>query len=216
MDGARLTLWRTAAASALACRAMARTDAAHLLMVGAGALARFLIEAHASVRPLTRISIWNRSSAAADVLAASLRAGGFEASAVSDLEGTALQADIISVATLATSPLILGQWLKPGCHLDLVGAFNLTMREADDDALLRARVVVDTGAALTEGGDVAVAIKAGSYGQDAVLGTLVDLVAGRITPRRNDQDITLFKSVGASLEDLAAAMLVNRLQNAAT
>lgn len=214
MDGARLTLWRTAAASALASQAMARRDATRMLMVGAGALARFLIEAHASVRPISEIEIWNRSPAGAEMLAEEMRRRGFNASAVNDLEDAARKADLISCATLSASPLILGRWLKAGAHLDLVGAFNLSMREADDEALQRARVLVDTKAALGEGGDVAVAIKAGAYRADQVIGTLFDLAAGTITPRHHDAEITLFKSVGASLEDLAAAMLVHDLMQA--
>ena len=214
IDGARLTLWRTAAASALASRSMARKGASHMLMVGAGALARFLVEAHANVLPLTRIDVWNRTRTGADRVVADLCARGFNASVSDDLEASARRADLISCATLATSPLMMGDWLKPGSHLDLVGAFNLSMREADDTALQRARVVVDTSAALVEGGDVAVAIRAGTYNARQPLGTLSDLVAGTITPRRTDEDITLFKSVGASLEDLAAAMLVQTLISA--
>jgi ornithine cyclodeaminase len=135
---------------------------------------------------------------------------GCDARLCDDLEKDSSRADLISCATLSQSPLIMGRWLKPGCHLDLVGAFNMAMREVDDAALGRARVLVDTDAALSEGGDVAAAIASGHYRADAVLGTLFDLVAGRVTPRRNGDDITLFKSVGASLEDLAAAMLVER------
>ncbi|MGL4437978.1 MAG: ornithine cyclodeaminase family protein [Bosea sp. (in: a-proteobacteria)] len=211
LDGARLTLWRTAAASALASQAMARRDASRMLMVGAGALARFLIEAHSSVLPITDVDIWNRSPASAEALAKDMRDRGIKARAVNDLEAATGEADLISCATLSTTPLIMGNWLKPGAHLDLVGAFNMSMREADDEALQRARVLVDTAAALKEGGDVAVAIKAGAYSAEKVIGTLFDLVTGRITPRRSDDEITLFKSVGASLEDLAAAMLVHEL-----
>ncbi len=215
MDGARLTLWRTAAASALASRAMARKDASRMLMVGAGALARFLVTAHASVLPLTHIEVWNRTRASAERIVADLAARGLAASVSDELEASARHADLISCATLATAPLILGEWLKPGSHLDLVGAFNLSMREADDEALSRARVIVDTPAALTEGGDVAVAIRAGAYDAGRPLGTLADLAAGRINPRSDASEITLFKSVGASLEDLAAAMLVQKLSRPA-
>jgi ornithine cyclodeaminase/alanine dehydrogenase-like protein (mu-crystallin family) len=211
MDGARLTLWRTAAASALASQAMARPGASRMLMVGAGALARFLIAAHSSVRPISDIDIWNRSPAAAEALADDLRQRGIKSRAVTDLETAAKAADLISCATLSTAPLILGRWLKPGAHLDLVGAFNLSMREADDEALQRARVLVDTHAALSEGGDVAVAIRSGAYRADQVTGTLFDLSQGCVSPRGGDTDITVFKSVGASLEDLAAAMLVQSL-----
>ena len=209
MDGARLTLWRTAAASALASRAMARPTASRMLMVGAGALAGFLVRAHASVRPLAAIEVWNRSAGGAERVVAALAASGLPASVSHDLERSAREADIIACATLATSPLIKGEWLRPGAHLDLVGAFNMSMREADDEALERGRVVVDTPAALSEGGDVAVAIKAGTYDGKAVLGTLFELCAGTIAPRLSDSDITVFKSVGAALEDLSAAILVH-------
>ncbi len=208
LDGARLTLWRTAAASALAARSMARAEASRLLMVGAGALAPFLIRAHMSVRPIREVAIWSRTPASAEALAGQLAAEGLPVRASADLEGEARRADIVSCATLSTSPLIQGDWLAPGAHLDLVGAFNLSMRESDDAALQRARVVVDTPAALNEGGDVAVAIKAGTYEAEQVLGDLRALVSGDILVRRGDQDVTLFKSVGTALEDLAAAILV--------
>lgn len=208
MDGARLTLWRTAAASALASRAMARPDSRRMAMVGAGALAGFLVRAHATVLPLQDIAVWNRSPGGAERVVAELRAQGYPAHVSPDLEASVRAADLVSCATLATSPLIRGAWLKPGAHLDLVGAFNLSMREADDQALNAGRVVVDTQAALSEGGDVAVAIKAGAYARDRVLGTLSDLCSGAIRVRQSDRDITVFKSVGASLEDLCAAILV--------
>lgn len=210
MDGARLTVWRTAAASALASSLMARPDARRLAMIGAGALAPYLTRAHRSVRPIDHVTIWNRSPAAAARLAALLESEGVAASVALDPRAAVEGADIVSCATLSTAPLVRGAWLQPGAHLDLVGAFNLSMREADDEALRRARVVVDTKAALNEGGDVAVAIKAGAYSAEQVLGDLADLVAGRISPRSGPQDITLFKSVGAALEDLAGAILVHR------
>ena len=210
MDGARLTVWRTAAASALASSLMARPDARRLAMIGAGALAPYLTRAHRSVRPIDQVMIWNRSPAAAARLAALLESEGVAASVAPDPRAAVEGADIVSCATLSTAPLVEGAWLQPGAHLDLVGAFNLSMREADDEALRRARVVVDTKAALNEGGDVAVAIKAGAYRAEQVLGDLADLVAGRIAPRSGPRDITLFKSVGAALEDLAAAILVHR------
>jgi ornithine cyclodeaminase/alanine dehydrogenase-like protein (mu-crystallin family) len=213
-DGARLTLWRTAAASALAARAMARADSATMLMVGAGALSRFLVQAHASVLPLSRILIWNRSPAGARQVADALQAAGLDATATEDLRAAVEAADLVSCATLSTAPLIRGEWLRPGQHLDLVGAFNMSMREVDDATLSRARVMVDTPAALSEGGDVAVAIRSGAFEASSVIGTLFDLAAGRLLPRAAASDITLFKSVGASLEDLAAAMLAWRLMAA--
>jgi ornithine cyclodeaminase/alanine dehydrogenase-like protein (mu-crystallin family) len=209
LDGARVTLWRTAAASALAAGKLARKETSRMVMAGAGMLAPFLIRAHASVFPLTDITIWNRSHQAAEALAATLAAEGLPVRASADLEAEVRRADLVSCATLAREPFLRGDWLKAGAHLDLVGAFNLSMREADDVALARAQVWVDTDAACTEGGDVAVAIRAGSYARDAVRGTLFDLCQGP-RPAREADAITLFKSVGAAIEDLAAASLVWR------
>ena len=208
MDGNRLTLWRTAAASALAARYMTRENASHMLMVGAGALAPFLIKAHRAVRPLTDIAIWARRPEAAIAVVEELARDGIEARAVTDLEGEARTADLISCATNATEPLIHGKWLKRDAHLDLIGAFTMQMREADAEALNRARVVVDSQKAIGEGGDVAVAIAEGSYSADRIAGTLGDLCHGRIAGPAADGGITLFKSVGVSFEDLAAAVAV--------
>ena len=207
LDGTRLTLWRTAAASALAARYLAREDARELLLVGAGALAPFLVRAHASQRPIARVAIWNHRPEGARKLAASLAAAGFCASAVENLQDAVREADIVSCATLAQAPLISGGWLRPGQHVDLIGAYNMQMREVDDAALRRARVFVDTPAALTEGGDVAQALASGAISRTDVVGDLPALVSG--APGRGAaEEITLFKSVGAAIEDLAAAMLV--------
>jgi ornithine cyclodeaminase/alanine dehydrogenase-like protein (mu-crystallin family) len=208
MDGARITAWRTAAASALAARYLARSDASRMLMVGAGALAPFFIKAQASVFPLTDIAVWNHNAGSSTRLVAELRQDGLPVRVARDLEVEARQADIISCATLATTPLIKGAWLKPGAHLDMAGAFTLGMREADDDALHSASVFIDTKAALTEGGDVAVAIKAGACSVSQVRGDLFDLCRGTVTGRASGDEITLFKSIGTAIEDLAAAGLV--------
>jgi len=209
MDGTRLTLWRTAAASALAARHLARSDAKSLLLVGAGAMAPFLARAHASQRRIERIAVWNHRPEGAHRLAQGLIAQGFRAHATGRLEEAVREADIISCATLSQTPLVAGAWLKAGQHLDLVGAFNMHMREADDAALKRARVFVDTAAAFEEGGDVALALKSGALARADVVADLAALVRG--APGRGaDEEITLFKSVGAAIEDLAAAMLVWR------
>lgn len=208
MDGNRLTLWRTAAASALAARYLANPTASKMLMVGAGGLAPFLIKAHRAVRPLADIAIWARRPEAAEAVVAQLASDGIDARAITDLEGEARTADIISCATNATEPLIHGRWLKRDAHLDLVGAFTMQMREADADALQRGRVVVDSAKAIGEGGDVAIAIGEGSYTADSIAGTLTDLCHGRIPGHAEGGEITVFKSVGVSLEDLAAAIAV--------
>ncbi len=116
-------------------------------------------------------------------------------------------ADIISCATLSQAPLVAGAWLAAGQHLDLVGAFSMRMREADDAALKRARIFVDTEAAMSEGGDVALGLKSGAIARADVAGDLAALVRGA-PGRGGEREITLFKSVGAAIEDLAAAMLV--------
>jgi ornithine cyclodeaminase/alanine dehydrogenase-like protein (mu-crystallin family) len=207
LDGTRLTLWRTAAASALAARYLARKDARELLLVGAGALAPFLARAHASQRPISRIAIWNHRPEGARKLATSLSAEGLAARAVEDLEHAVGEADIVSCATLSQAPLISGGWLRPGQHVDLIGAYNMQMREVDDAALQRARVFIDTPAALSEGGDVAQGLANGAISRADVVADLPALVSG--APGRGAaEEITLFKSVGAAIEDLAAAMWV--------
>ena len=209
LDGTRLTQWRTAAASALAARYLARADSRKLLIVGAGALAPFLVRAHASQRLIDSVEIWNHRPEGARKLADSLAAQGFDARAVESLQEAVPRADIVSAATLSEVPLIAGAWLQPGQHVDLVGAFNLRMREADDLALRRSRVFIDTPAALSEGGDVAAAIASGALARSDVVADLAALVRGA-PGRGGDDEITLFKSVGASIEDLAAAILVWR------
>jgi ornithine cyclodeaminase/alanine dehydrogenase-like protein (mu-crystallin family) len=177
-------------------------------MVGSGSLAPFLIRAHMSQRPIREVSLWNHRPEKAESLAAELRAEGLPVKAVTDLEGAVREADLVSCATLSTAPIVKGEWLKEGAHLDLVGAFNLKMREADDEALRRSDVYIDTDAARTEGGDVALSLQAGAIADDHVRGTLANLC--RQPPQRGDKAITVFKSVGTALEDLAAAIVVWR------
>ncbi|HXH01762.1 MAG TPA: ornithine cyclodeaminase family protein [Candidatus Competibacteraceae bacterium] len=211
LDGAALTARRTAAASALAAGYLARADARHLLIVGTGALAPNLAAAHAGVRPITRISVWGRDPAKAETLAARLRGDGLPAAAVADLAATAAQADIVSCATLSQQPLIQGAWLKPGAHLDLVGGFTPAMREADDEAVRRASVFVDTRqGAGHEAGDIVQPLASGVLTPASILADLHELCRGQHPGRRRDDEITLFKSVGASLEDLVAAVLAYR------
>ncbi len=211
LDGAELTLRRTACASALAARYLAREDARVLLMVGAGKLAPHLIAAHATARPLEQVLIWARREEAAHKLAAAVRPAGHDVRVVTNLEAAVRQADTISCATLATEPLIRGEWLGTGQHLDLVGAFTPEMREADSEALQRARVFVDTYAgALTESGEVIQAIDEGCIDRSDIIADLTELAQGKIAGREAEEDITLFKSVGTALEDLAAAELVLR------
>ena len=206
LDGTRLTHWRTAAVSALGADILARPDASRLLIVGSGALAPFLARAHASVRPPSHVAVWNHRPAGAARLAEALRADGLPAVAVTDLEAAVRSADVVSCATLSTIPLIEGAWLRPGQHLDLVGAFTMAMREADDEALRRARVAVCTPAGLSEGGDVAIAIRDGVLRAADVL-DLGALCRAEVQGRLGPDDITLFKPVGTAIADLATAIL---------
>jgi ornithine cyclodeaminase len=240
-------------------------------MVGAGALAPYLIAAHASVRPIAEVFIWNRNPEKAERLAAHLNEGrngtlsplwgegsprsglgeGLSSAAsktphpsvgkadrhllpqgekvgarppsvtaVADLESAVRQADVVSCATLSAEPLVKGAWLKPGAHLDLVGAYTPAMRECDDAAVRRARIFVDTRAgALNEAGDIVLPITAGIIGEGDIAGDLFDLcraaIGGR-AGRESDDEITLFKSVGSAIEDLAAAALAWKRMKPAT
>jgi alanine dehydrogenase len=215
MDGRVLTAWRTAAASALAASFLARADASHLVMIGAGALAPHLVRAHASVRPIRRVTLWNRTFARAEEVANMLSGDGFELSVAESLDDAVREADIVSCATLATAPLVKGAWLKDGAHLDLVGSFRPHMREADDTAVTRARLYVDARAALREAGDLSYPLAHGIIREQDIQGDLFELCRGTAPGRSAAgrgaaSEITLFKSVGNAIEDLAAAMLVWR------
>lgn len=209
IDGTRLTQWRTACASALAASWLAREDASSLLVIGAGALSAFLARAHAAVRPIRRIQIWNRTAANAGKVAAELRAEGFDAAVAGDLDEAVGRADIVSAATISTEPLVRGAALRPGTHVDLVGAFTPAMRESDDETIRRARVFVDTRAGATrEAGDIVQAIASGALAAEDIVADLHELARGEKRGRDSADEITLFKSVGAALEDLAAGIAV--------
>ncbi|HEY2617471.1 MAG TPA: ornithine cyclodeaminase family protein [Acetobacteraceae bacterium] len=202
IDGGELTRRRTAAASALAGSFLAREDAASLLVVGSGHVGGLMAEAYRVVRPIERVMVWNIRPAGAERLAA--RLGG---EAVTDLAAAVRQADIVSCATLSREPLVRGEWLRQGTHLDLIGGFTPAMREADDAAVQRSCVFIDTDAALTEAGDLLDPIAHGVLRHADIAGSLFTLCRGETPGRRDATEITLFKSVGSALEDLAAAGL---------
>ena len=209
IDGGELTARRTAATSALAARFLARADARTLLIVGTGRIARELASFHVALRPtLTSVLVWGRSSAHAATLVRELARQGIGATVAEDLGRAVAGADIVSCATLSMAPLIHGEWVRPGTHVDLVGGYTPAMREADDALIARARVFVDTReGALREAGDIVAPIAAGVLRADAVA-DLEDLCRGRKAGRQAADEITVFKSVGAALEDLAAAIEV--------
>lgn len=209
MDGTELTLRRTACASALAADYLVNKNVDTLLMIGTGNLAPHMIKAHCVVRNYSRILIWGRNEEKAERLALSLNIKDKEILAKNDLKEALNVADVISCATLTQKPLIMGDWIKPGQHLDLVGAFTPDMAEADSKAVAMSKVVVDTyEGALSESGELINALKEGRIKKEHILSDLRELVLEEKNIRKDSNDITLFKSVGTALEDLAAAELV--------
>jgi ornithine cyclodeaminase/alanine dehydrogenase-like protein (mu-crystallin family) len=205
IDGTALTYRKTAADSALGSSLLSRPDAETLLMVGAGGMAPYLLAAHRALRPsIRRTILWNRSAGKARALAE--LCGG---EAVGDLESAVRSADIVSCATASTAPLILGEWLKPGAHLDLVGAFTPDMRECDDEAVIRARLFVDSRwFAIDQPGDLSSPLRRGVIKRDRVEGDLFDLCGKGLAPPRAPGDITLFKNGGGAHLDLFTALYI--------
>ena len=213
IDGEAMIFRKTAADSALGASFLARQDARTMVMVGAGALAPYLVGAHRSVRPsLERVLVWNRTAARAEALAGRLRADGIEAAAADDLRTALGEADLISSATMSEVPLIAGAALKPGVHVDLVGSFTLTMREADDEALSRARIFCDTRDCIDRTGELAGPIERGIIAREAIEGDLFDLCQGVSEGRRSAAEITLYKNGGGGHLDLFVSQhLIARL-----
>ena len=209
MDAPSLTAKRTAAASALASQFMSREESETLLVVGTGTLAPQLIAAHATVRPIKKVYVWGRSLKKAKMVCQQVAALDVDCQPIEDLEKYIGQADIISCATLSKEPLIFGKWLQPGQHLDMVGAYRPDMREMDDDCLIGSRIFVDNfESAVRETGDLAIPIANGVISKEDLEADLFTLAKGDYDIKRQARDITVFKSVGHALEDLAAAKLV--------
>lgn len=189
IDGNELTARRTAAASALAASKLARPQSRRLLVLGRGRVGRLLPEAYRAVLPIDTVTVWHRGAGI-------------------DLEQAVRSADIVSCATLAETPLVRGEWLQPGSHLDLIGSFTPQMREADDACFAGAAIHVDTEEAWAKSGDLLGPMSRGVFSVADVRGTLATLCRGQAPGRRDEAERTVFKSVGTALEDLAAAMLV--------
>ncbi len=211
LDGTELTRRRTAATSALAARFLARPDASRLLMIGTGAMAPHLIASHRRVRPIRSVRIWGRRPERAAALAQTMSDADFDVETTVDLEASVRWADVVSCATLTETSLVRGEWLRCGQHLDLIGAFTPQMREADDAALSRSHIYVDTrSGALVEAGEIVQGIASGAITPADIRGDLHDLTRGSAVARTSADEITLFKSVGSAIEDLAAATLAVR------
>jgi len=208
IDGNELTSRRTAAISALAARYLTRPESSRLVIVGTGQLAPNVAQAYCAVRPIETIEVWGRSEAKAVAVVAQLAALGIEASVSTDLEASVRSADIVSCVTGSDQPLVMGQWLVPGAHLDLIGSFRPDMRESDDAAVRRSTVFVDTVAGAVVSGDLSQPIDAGWFAESDIAADLRALVAEEHPGRQVDEEITCFKSAGFALADLAAARLV--------
>jgi ornithine cyclodeaminase len=203
VDSALVTKWKTAADSLLGARLLARPDARRLLVLGAGAVAGALIDAYRAGFPGIAVTVWNRTAERARELAE--RTG---AEATGDLPAAVAAADIVACATMAREPVLAGAWLRPGQHLDLVGAYRADMREADDTALRRARIFVDSfETTLAHIGELRDPLARGVIARADVLGDLHDLVAGR-AGRRGADEITLFKNGGGAHLDLMAGRAI--------
>ncbi len=207
LESRLVTEVKTAADSLLGARLLARPESRHLLIVGAGTVARSLVAAYAALFPgLERISVWARRPAQARALAKEFAALSQEISPVTDLQGACLQADIVSTATMARDPVIFGDWIGPGTHVDLIGAYKADMREADDALMAAGTLYVDSReTTIGHIGELDIPIARGVLSASDVRGDLYDLVLGRAQGRRSGEEITLFKNGGGAHLDLMIA-----------
>jgi ornithine cyclodeaminase/alanine dehydrogenase-like protein (mu-crystallin family) len=210
LEGGTLTALRTAAASALATRTLAREDARVLTILGTGEEARRHAVAVATVREFREVRIWGRTPARADALADALRpaleASGLRVRTASSAEAAVDGADVVCTTTSAKEPILEGRWIAPGTHLNLVGSAIATTAEVDVECVRRSRVYVDyRPSAAAEAGELRRALAAGAIGEDHVVGEIGDVLLGRVEGRRSADEITLYKSLGIAAQDLAAA-----------
>lgn len=218
LDATELTYWKTAADSALGSKLLSRKDARTLAIAGAGGLSSWLVRGHCAARPsIERVLIWNRTPERARLLADRLNGEGISAGVVSQFEDAVRKADIVATATMAQEPVLEGEWLKPGTHVDLVGSYSPDTREADDEVLRRGRLFVDCReSALAGVGDIEAPLKAGILTEDDILGDLFDLAQSPAPARRDEDEITVFKNAGgAHLDLMVAEALVRKIEMAA-
>ena len=209
LDGAELTAFRTAAASMLAARYAMTDSPQNVLVLGAGNLSSYFIKAYAETMKPVQIGLWSRDVSKAEKVVEQLELNEVSLSVIHDLESAVKQANVISTLTSSTQPLFPGEWCQPGCHLDLVGAYRPDMRETDDKLISRAMIYVDNyEAVLKEAGDIILPLEAGIISRQDICAELSELARGEIVTPMADKDLTVFKSVGSAVEDLAAAALV--------
>jgi alanine dehydrogenase len=207
LDATAVTTIRTAAVSAVATRLLARKDAAELAILGAGVQGHAHLEAIHVVRPIAKLLVWSRSAEHATELArAATERFGIDARVAKTAEEAVRGSSIVCTTTSATEPVLQGKWLAPGTHVNVVGASQPHAREVDTEAVKRARLFVDRReSALNEPGDILTPLEEGAITPDHVLGEIGELLLGRAMGRRSDDDITMFKSLGIAIEDLASA-----------
>lgn len=209
IDGNAVTVRRTVATVGLAARHLASPQSERLLIIGSGRVGSALQELYSLLFPIRKVRIWDIDEEGADRLVARLRDLRVDAERASSLPEAVAEADIIASATRSVTPIIKGEWLSPGTHLDLIGSFKPHMREVDNAAFLRSAVYIDTADALSESGDLIQPLAEGIAGGDHIRGTLGELSRGEIPGRRDPNEITLFKTVGTAIADLAAARLIH-------
>jgi ornithine cyclodeaminase/alanine dehydrogenase len=210
MDAAALTAIRTGAASGIATKYLARESAASVVVVGAGVQGRAQLEAVCAVRPIRAAAVYDAKRERARAFASDMRTLlGIDVSPSDDLQTAIKRADIVVLASSAADPVLNGDWLQPGQHINAIGSHAPARRELDSLSVQRSRIYTDsTSACLAEAGDLLIPIKEGVIGTDSIVGDLAELVAGQVKGRTGDDEITLFKSVGLALEDAAAASFV--------
>ena len=211
VDGTEVTRRRTACMSALAADYLARRDSRQLLVCGAGALAPHAALAHATVRPIERIEVWARREEAAELVVEKLQSqrGDLEIRVATNLAEACRRADIVTSQTSSPNPIIFGEWITPGTHLDFVGSHDPNKRECDDEVARISKIYVDVlETAMREAGDILIPLNSGVISKAQIVGDLSDLTRRIVDGRNSDEEITLFKSTGSSLADLAAAELV--------
>ena len=205
LEAKTLTAKRTAATSALAASYLAKENASSLLMIGTGALSIQLILAHSAVRPIKKVYVWGRNKLKADAVCEQLKNKSFEIQSVITIDEVIGNVDIISVATLSKEPLVKGENLQKGQHIDLVGAFKKDMREADDETIKKSSIYIDTYGGMNESGDIYIPLQNGTLSKNEIKADLFELCSDKKNGRTSPEDVTLFKSVGYALEDLVAA-----------
>jgi ornithine cyclodeaminase len=207
MDASSITQIRTAAASGVATDALAKKSATSLGILGAGVQGHSHLDAMMAVRPLKSVKVWSRNAASAEKLAQRAREKyGVDAKAVSTAKEATTNTNIVCACTSSTEPVLLGEWLSPGAHVNAVGASQPHAREIDSAAVVRSRLYVDRReSALKEPGDIVTPIKNGEITPDHIIGEVGEVLIGKAPGRRSDDEITLFKSLGIAIEDLASA-----------